>query len=843
MPISDHIFDCTDPTAINCAPWCEQCGFNNPGEQDWPGTIIDCSWPDGYTGAFEWNYYQNPGDIGPSIPCRYDCIDMFDECTPNPDGTSKNVFFVQPIWETDEGGLPYLNVKFCNNSPWHVSGLQLQMTGLIGQGNWNDAYIVSPLSDPPQEGTGGHNWMTTYIPQDLQLPFVGLTTTPGNTFNLIQPYEAGTLFKVYGTVPDHVIITRVAAVPQKFNWIGQGDTEEDCAWRPGHQWLSGLSQQAVSKPSMISHPDTRGKSYAYTNLDIENPGELNGFGLPLGHPDNPFDEAIQRHIPEEYCSGWNDYSGGWGMSGFIVGTHPHLTEDTQCYCECFNPIVNQTVTTWPLGDTCTGDTQCQIMCQAHCIENNYQYNYADCQESWSGYTGQLYGGTQYQDEFVWASDEIFEKTCGEISPDSIFGEGDEQYAGCVGLHGVLHTPLVSYSSALEEQCKWCNNPTCPDEVTNCEHAPLYCCFDTNGSGFCDDPTAPAYYCCGETCADCFYESDMNGDGIPDSNQMIELDSVWWPNGLGEACPEGQKTTWCCPHSEEECECDDDYNPMKWEFGCVDDFGPACSPCVPLNKKGGDTPYIEVDLTAFQDAIAEGIFGCNDPFSWNYHPYAGSGCESGDMSCCDYDGDGIPDGLPDGCPEDICGDGTEENPILYGCMEPACDNYRPNATMDDGSCCGNNHVCGWFHGVCNPGVGSTPEAQFPFDNVRCFPDIDTWEFPVTDGGYGWTNVFNNCLYWGNCPTDVESMPWNNVDYIAYVDGNPDVPGNQETLIVLPAPNLLGGVCIADVNNNVNNPIEDIISGTPYYLDGVTAFGCNPYHGSVDCPGHPDNPNNG
>ena len=85
----DHIFDCTDPNALNCAPWCEQCGFNNPGEQDWPGTLIDCSWPpDGYTGAFEWNYYQNPDDIGSSIGCRYDCIDMFDECAPNLDATA-----------------------------------------------------------------------------------------------------------------------------------------------------------------------------------------------------------------------------------------------------------------------------------------------------------------------------------------------------------------------------------------------------------------------------------------------------------------------------------------------------------------------------------------------------------------------------------------------------------------------------------------------------------------------------------------------------------------------------------------------------------------------------------
>jgi len=130
---------------------------------------------------------------------------------------------------------------------------------------------------------------------------------------------------------------------------------------------------------------------------------------------------------------------------------------------------------------------------------------------------------------------------------------------------------------------------------------------------------------------------------------------------------GECYSYCCPDTQPtDGECDDSANPQIWEL----DYG-GCS-----------AQYIPVDPNYFISLIQEGIQGCNDPHAFNYHPWALMGCESGTMSCCDYNNDGIPDGTDDGL-----------EGVVYGCCSGYCDNYNPEAIVNDGSCCGTDPLCG------------------------------------------------------------------------------------------------------------------------------------------------------
>ena len=136
--------------------------------------------------------------------------------------------------------------------------------------------------------------------------------------------------------------------------------------------------------------------------------------------------------------------------------------------------------------------------------------------------------------------------------------------------------------------------------------------------------------------------------------------------------------------------------------------------------------IPIDFALVNELIMEGIHGCNDPYAWNFHPWAFIGCESGTMSCCDYNNDGIPDNVDDGY-----------EGVVYGCTSQYCDNYNPDATVNIGNCCGTHPLCG---------------PTLPDDSW-------TWQF-ITECGYDCTAPDARC----GC-TDPSAM---NYDSSAIVD---------------------------------------------------------------------------
>ena len=84
----------------------------------------------------------------------------------------------------------------------------------------------------------------------------------------------------------------------------------------------------------------------------------------------------------------------------------------------------------------------------------------------------------------------------KIHPDNYPAGGYTFSEDCIAHNdSVPFIGPVCLNSTIQTQCNFCENPICPDE--DCSYDYLYCCFDVDGDGMCDDNTA-VNYCCGET---------------------------------------------------------------------------------------------------------------------------------------------------------------------------------------------------------------------------------------------------------------------------------------------------------------------------------------------------------